>query len=132
MNQDFSSTKTGISLSGLRVLIVEDEPFIAMDISDAILSVGGTVVGPAMSVAEALKIVDRDEVQAAVLDVNLPDGNVGPVIEALREHEAVVIIHTGAGMPPDLAAKYPMIRVFAKPTLPRLLAAAIARQLRER
>ena len=41
MNQDFSSTTTGISLSGLRVLIVEDEPFIAMDISDAILSVGG-------------------------------------------------------------------------------------------
>ena len=40
----------GAALSERRVLIVEDEPFIAFDIADAIEGAGGVVVGPAATV----------------------------------------------------------------------------------
>ena len=72
-------------LSGMNVLVVEDDPTIAMDISDLIERAEGSVVGPVGSLREARQVVKGEQViDAAVLDVNLADGNVTPVLEALR------------------------------------------------
>lgn len=116
-------------MQGRRVLIVEDEPFIAFDLAHAIESAGGVVLGPAMAVREALQLIAEDGVEAAIVDVNLPDGDIGPVIGALEGKGIVLLIHTGAGLPPELQARYPSLRVFAKPTPPPLLANVIAAEL---
>jgi CheY-like chemotaxis protein len=116
-------------LEGRRVLVVEDEPFIAFDIADAIENAGGQVVGPAASVAEALSLLEEEPVEAAILDVNLPDGDVGPVIASLFGRSAALVVHTGAGLVPDLAIRYPSLRVFMKPTPPPVLASALAASL---
>ena len=114
------------ALAGRQVLIVEDEPFIAFDLADAIEEAGGIVVGPAMSVKMALALVECGNVEAAILDVNLPDGDVGPVIAALKTKGILLLVHTGAGLTPGLLAQYPDLRVFAKPTPPPLLASMVA------
>ena len=44
-------------LDNTRVLIVEDEPFIALDLVQAVESAGGIVIGPAATVAQALTLV---------------------------------------------------------------------------
>jgi DNA-binding response OmpR family regulator len=119
----------GTALEGRRVLIVEDEPFIAFDLADAIEDAGGIVVGPAMTVRDALGLVAADGVEAAILDVNLPDGDVGPVIAALANKGIVLLVHTGAGLTPELRGQYPGLRVFAKPTPPPVLAHVIAASL---
>ena len=124
-----SDQSPGAALSGRRVLIVEDEPFIAFDLADAIESAGGVVLGPAMSVREALALIARDRVEAAILDVNLPDGDVGPVISALADEGILLLVHTGAGLTPELREQYPSLRVFAKPTPPPVLAHVIASSL---
>lgn len=121
-------------LDGIRVLIVEDEPFIAFDIADAIEAAGGTVLGPAMTVKSAFDLITLGNVatngiEAAILDVNLPDGDVGPVIEALIGKGILLLIHTGAGLPAVLRDRYPELRVFMKPTPPPLLARTIAASL---
>lgn len=116
-------------MDGRRVLIVEDEPFIAFDLADAIESAGGAVVGPAMSVREALALVESGQVEAAILDVNLPDGDAGPVIAALAAKGILLLVHTGAGLTPELRSRYPGLRVFAKPTPPPVLAEIIASSL---
>ena len=69
-----------------RVLIVEDEPFIAWDLAQAVESAGGVVIGPAATVAQALALVDASVLEGAILDVHLPDGHIGPVLESLRQH----------------------------------------------
>ena len=46
-------------LNGLAILIVEDEAFIAIDLADAITDLGGVVIGPVASVAEALALIER-------------------------------------------------------------------------
>ena len=119
-----SDQSLGASLSGRRVLIVEDEPFIAYDLADAIENAGGLVLGPAMSVREALTLIEKDRPEAAILDVNLPDGDVGPVIAALAQKGILLLIHTGAGLTHELREQYPSLQVFAKPTPPPVLAAA--------
>ncbi len=98
-----------------RVLIVEDEPFIAMELALAVEAAGGVVIGPAASVAEALAIVHASVLEGAILDFNLPDGHVGPVLEILRPHVAVVI-HSGVGLPPEVRERFPNVPVYFKPT----------------
>jgi CheY-like chemotaxis protein len=123
------SNAPGAALEGRRVLIVEDEPFIAYDLADAIERVGGQVIGPAMTVRDALQLIAAGGVEAAILDVNLPDGDVGPVIAALAAEGILLLIHTGAGLTPELRDRYPQLQVFAKPTPPIVLAHVIAASL---
>lgn len=99
----------------VRILIVEDEPFIASDIAQAVESAGGVVVGPAATVAQALALVQASVLEAAILDVNLPDGHIGPVLESLRQHVAV-IIHSGVGLPQKVRDRFPHVPVYFKPT----------------
>jgi CheY-like chemotaxis protein len=71
-------------LSSYRVLVVEDEPAVAEHITDVLTEAEGIVVGPASSRAEAQRFVSEGgAIDAALLDLNLPDGPVTPVLEAL-------------------------------------------------
>lgn len=55
----------------MQVLVVEDEPLIAIEIEDILSSDGIGVIGPAASVSRSLELIHGHEIDAAVLDVNL-------------------------------------------------------------
>ena len=59
----------------VRVLVVEDEAIVAIDIADQLTEAGFLVVGPAPSVAKALKLIEDVGCDVAVLDVNLQGRN---------------------------------------------------------
>lgn len=63
------------SLAGHRILVVEDEYLIAMDVKDWLMAAGATVVGPVPSVDQALDLIANDGLAAAILDVNLGNGD---------------------------------------------------------
>lgn len=114
-------TETGRdSLNGARVLIVEDEPFIALDIAFGVEQAGGVAIGPASTVAEALDLLRSDWPDGAIVDVDLPDGTIGPVLAALRP-QVPVVVHTGVGLPADLREDHADLTVFSKPTSPAVL-----------
>lgn len=117
------------SLQGRRILIVEDEPFIAFDLADAVEGAGGEVVGPAMSISEARRLLQEAPVEAAILDVDLPDGTIEPVVAELVARQVALVIHTGAGLTPQLAATYPQLDVFSKPTAVTTLTEVLAWRL---
>lgn len=112
-----------------RVLIVEDEPFIALDLAIGVEDAGGVPVGPASTVAEALELIAETPPAAAIVDVDLPDGNIGPVLERLRP-AVPVVVHTGVGLPADLKDRHPEVPVFSKPTRPDDLVGCLWRALR--
>ncbi len=66
-----------------RVLVVEDEPLIAFDVADHLREAGFEIVGPAASVAAALRLVDSQGCDLAVLDVNLGRETAAPIANAL-------------------------------------------------
>lgn len=67
-----------------RILIVEDEPLIAMDLQFIFEDCGYGVLGPVGSVDMALHLLDDTQPDVAVLDANLCGHSVAPVAERLR------------------------------------------------
>ena len=78
-----------------RILIVEDEFLIAMELEDTLLSAGYQVVGPAPSIREALRLLRAARPDAAVLDVNVAGQWVTPVAEMLRTMVVPFILASG-------------------------------------
>jgi DNA-binding NtrC family response regulator len=100
-----------------KILIVEDEALIAMHLAIIIEDHDGQVIGPAVSVAEALEmIVAGTVIEGAVLDGNLGDGDITPVALELIANGVPVVIYSGVGVPLDLAAIYPDLPVILKPS----------------
>ena len=74
-------------LSGCRVLIVEDEYFLADDLAAALKDRGVLVFGPVSDLPEAIEAVRRDGFDVAILDINLHDRATYTLAdELLRQH----------------------------------------------
>lgn len=82
-------------LKGLRVLVVEDELVIAMELEGLLKQLGCIVLDPAPSIRRALRLLSRERPDAAVLDVNLQGKRVTPVAEALQEQDVPFVLVTG-------------------------------------
>lgn len=108
------------------ILIVEDEPIIAMALAYAIREADGEVVGPAASVKKALTLLETHMVAGAIMDVNLTDGTVLPVVEHLMQRQVPLILQSGIGIPTALAALYPDLIVRIKPVVADVLVAELS------
>ncbi len=89
--------------SGRTILIVEDEPLIAMMLEDFLESLGHSIVGTCDSVEVALTQVEKGGFDLAILDVNLKGENVWPVASLLRERNVPFVIATGGHVDPPPA-----------------------------
>ena len=115
-------------LSGYRVLVVEDEAIVAEDISEAIREAEGVVLGPFSGTREARDLLREDgRVDMAVLDVNVSDGAITPVLEALHARHIPTVIYTGGDLPEDVRRRHPDLAVLSKPVRPARLIAELRR-----
>lgn len=113
------------TLHGLNILIVEDEMITAMDIAATVEEARGTVLGPCGCIQDAFDIIARHTIHAAILDVNLIDGDVTPVLEKLLSHDIFVIIYSNTGLPKAMAKRHPRLSFFQKPTPHSVLTRAL-------
>ncbi|WP_164117039.1 response regulator [Sphingorhabdus sp. Alg239-R122] len=80
----------------MRILIVEDEPMIAMLLEDTLDMLGHEVIGTAESVEAAIALIDADAIDAAIVDINLNGEKVWPVAAALKSASVPFAISSGA------------------------------------
>jgi CheY-like chemotaxis protein len=85
----------GAELIGRRVLIVEDEFLLAIELEALLKEKGCEVLGPALTVEGALAFVYGEESDFALLDVNLKGLRATPVAAALRERGVPFVLLTG-------------------------------------
>jgi hypothetical protein len=116
-------------LNGLPILIVEDEVFLALDLATAIEDIKGIAVGPVATVEAAMALVQMTKVSGAILDANLLDGDVTPLALALIEMAVPFIIHSGTGLPSDLARQYPDLPIVSKPARSTVVLAALLQRI---
>lgn len=83
------------SLAGLRVFIVEDEYMLVQDLSMDLVNLGARIVGPAGTLAEAMRLAAETAIDVAVLDVNLQGKMVFPVADLLMARSVPFLFATG-------------------------------------
>jgi PAS domain S-box-containing protein len=101
-------------LAGKRVLLVEDEMLVAMMMKDMLTDLGFSVVGPFSRISEALPVASADDLEAAVLDINLNGELVYPVAEALVTRGVPVVFVTGYGAE-SIDRRFAEVPVLQKP-----------------
>src|SRR5688572_3078139 len=112
-------------MAATRILVVEDEFLIALDIASVLEQAGLVVVGPSATVADALEELGRGEVHGALLDASLPGQPVSGIADALKAKGIPFAFVTGYGREqlPSAYREMPLIR---KPFTGADLLAAIA------
>ncbi len=94
------------ALAGRRILIVEDEFLVALDMERLVGEGGGRVVGPVTTLEEALAKARDEPLDGAILDVNIGGRKITPVARVLRERGVPFILSTGygpQGLDPEIA-----------------------------
>ena len=115
-------------LSNRRVLVVEDEMMIAMLIEDMLDEFSCKLVGPATNVPRALELIAKENVEIAVLDLNLGGEDTYAIAEALQQKNVPFIFATGYGST-GVRQEYGNRRVLQKPFQARDLENALAEAL---
>lgn len=77
--------------------MVEDEALIAMMAEDYLVELGATIVGPATSIETALSLIESEQIDAAVLDLNIRGSRSDSVADALRQKGIPLVCATGYG-----------------------------------
>lgn len=102
-------------LEGYRVLVVEDEALLAMDIQDALEPLGCEIAGPAATVEDALLLIEEHAIDGALMDINLGGGrNSYPIAEALAGRGIPFAFLTGYGEQ-GVSSDYSGTPVLSKP-----------------
>lgn len=90
-------TKPDSALSGLRLLVVEDEFLIADHIEEQLESFGCEVVGPVATIDEAIAVIREGGLHGVLLDTNLRGESSAPVAAALLGTDIPFVVVTGYG-----------------------------------
>jgi CheY-like chemotaxis protein len=116
-----------LPLQGVRVLLVEDDPIIGLDLAATLQAAGGRVFGPAFDAPCAIALLERSAVDVGVLDHLILGGESTPVADLLEQRKVPFLFHTsyrGA-----LAKLYPSAPILDKPSQPGHLVRALQRLL---
>lgn len=116
-------------LAGRRILVVEDEMLVLLNIEDMLADVGCRSVSAAATVAQALALIDAQPFDAAMVDVNLDGRKSYPVADALAARGVPFLFSTGySGQ--SMEDGYRDRPVLGKPYRSVELVAALAQLLR--
>ena len=115
------------SLQDRRILVVEDEYYLATELEQELSEAGAVVVGPVPSVKAAVGLIERTpSLDGAVLDVNLGGEAVFPVVDRLMARDVPFLFVTGYGEQ-GIPASYRHAPCLEKPTEPRVIVRTLAR-----
>ena len=116
-----------LSLDHRRILVAEDEFLLADDLDMELQDAGAIVLGPAGTISEALKIIeDQQQIDGAILDVNLGGDAIFPAAEALMKRQVPFVFTTGYD-PSSIPERYRAIVRFEKPIILRHVVSAVGR-----
>lgn len=116
----------------MRVLLVEDNFIVALDLADLVREAGDEPIGPVASVQDGLAALEQDGVEAAILDINLGGENALPLAHRLKEQGIPYAFATGYSpddvIPPEQAEAPVLAKPYSGADVRTLLAKLRARQ----
>jgi DNA-binding response OmpR family regulator len=104
----------GRPLRGLRLLLVEDEALIAMELEELTSRLGAEVTGPFWQVRDALRALRQEDVSGAILDIQL-DGETSLAIADILLERGAPLLFVSGGALASIPQKYAKLPLLAKP-----------------
>ena len=92
-------------LCGIRVLVIEDVWIVAQSYVALLENLGVIVSGPAGTVADAIRLIESEPIDAALVDMNLHGEMAYDVVDALMSRGVAVVVVTGYDVVPELSSK---------------------------
>jgi DNA-binding response OmpR family regulator len=112
-------------LSGVTVLVVEDDLFLAMALEDTLVGMGAVVLDVCHTLDEAMAWADADDFAVAVLDFSLGSHSVTPLARCLARRNVPFILHTAMSRSEPSLMEWRDFPIVEKPASPHTLVAAI-------
>jgi PAS domain S-box-containing protein len=115
-----------IVLAGGSIMLVEDEAIVALAVNDALTDMGFSVVGPFSRISDACRALRDNQVDAAILDINLAGETVYSLAEILTSRKIPFVFATGYGAE-SIEARFEHIAVLQKPIEKEMLTRVFVR-----
>jgi two-component sensor histidine kinase/DNA-binding NarL/FixJ family response regulator len=115
-------------LQDRRILLVEDDSIIAIDLRETLEKAGAIVVGPARTVEKALALANSNAIDAAVLDIRLESGDTLRLAKLLTDRRIPVIFQTSD--PSLVSGRVRHLPLLRKPLAKTQLVTAVEQLLR--
>ena len=115
------------SLKARRILVVEDQFLIALEVQDCLEKAGAEVIGPLGRLERALGSAEKDNLDAALLDVDLHGERCWPVADILAQRAIPFIFATGFATDIVMPERFAGHTVLSKPYRERDMLAALAK-----
>src|SRR5277367_3957013 len=119
------STYDHDQLSGVRVLIVEDDALLAMDLEATLVEAGAVIVSLCQTLDEAMLRADAGDFAVAVLDFGLGSETVSPVARRLANRGVPFVLYTGKSRHEPSMAEWRDYSIVQKPASTRALVSAV-------
>jgi DNA-binding response OmpR family regulator len=112
-------------LSGVRVLVVEDDTLLAMDLEETLIDAGAIVVGVCQTLDDGMTPANDDDFAVAVLDFSLGTDNVSPLARRLVRRGLPFVLYTGKSRAEPSLAEWADREIVQKPAPSRVLLSAL-------
>jgi DNA-binding response OmpR family regulator len=112
-------------LSGVTVLVVEDDFLLAMDVEATLVGAGAIVVDVCLTLDQAMARGDADDFAVAVLDFSLGSESVAPFARRLARRGVPFILHTGMPRGDPGLMEWTNTPMVQKPASPHSLVSAV-------
>lgn len=111
-------------LENRRILIAEDEYYVADELAKAVRLFGGTVLGPVGTQREALALLASEDATVAIVDIVLQEETAYPLVQELIARNVPLVFATGLATE-DILPPYRDLPRWVKPYLPLALVATL-------
>ena len=114
------------ALSGARILVVEDDFLISIELDTILADAGATVLGPCRTLAQAERAIEANDISAAILDFRLGDVTALPLAAQLHRHRIPFVFFTAQTNTRQIESACPGAKVISKPFQSRTIITALA------
>ena len=114
------------ALDGARILLVEDDFIISMELCLILAEAGAEIIGPCYTPAQAVALIDGNKISCAILDFRLGQETSLPVARQLLRHGVPFTFFAGQVHTSRIHVEFPDARIIAKPFQDRAILAALA------
>jgi DNA-binding response OmpR family regulator len=121
-----------MKLDAARILLVEDDFIILMELETVMTEAGAQIVGSCRTVEAALTMAMNGDIDAALLDIRLGQQTIAPVARCLRQRNIPFAFYTAQTQMDTSLAEWPESPVLGKPAPPSAVVATVARLIAAR